>query len=146
VESTLHIPIKSEADIVVARKSARALAEELGFNGSDLTLIATAISEVARNIVQYADSGEIVIEPASQNGTVGICMIARDEGPGIPDLDKAMQDGYSTSNGLGLGLPGAKRLVDEFAVHTVVGSGTEVKMIKWEHSKDGTGWRARDSR
>ena len=129
--SELRIPILTEMDIVAARQCARAMAEEIGFGGGDLTIIATAISEVARNIIQYADTGEIVLRPRTQNGRVGIEMIARDDGPGIPDIGKAMQDGFSTGMGLGLGLPGAKRLVDAFEIVSHPGSGTTVSMLKW---------------
>ena len=127
----IRVPIASEADIVAARQQWRALAAELGFSSGDLTLIATAISEVARNIVVYAKRGEIVLSPAIQASRRGIVVVARDEGPGIPDIARAMQDGYSTSHGLGLGLPGARRLMDEFDIVSQVGKGTTIVMKKW---------------
>ena len=125
------VPIHSAVDIVAARQQGRTLAARLGFSGSDLTLIATAISEVARNIVEYAGSGEIRLSPVQEGNGLGICVIAHDTGPGISDVDKALQDGYSTQKGLGLGLPGARRLVDEFELVSAVGKGTTVIMRKW---------------
>jgi serine/threonine-protein kinase RsbT len=131
VVNEIRIPINSESDIVTARQQGRILAEKLGFTVSDLTVIATAISEVARNIVQYAKSGEIVLCSMNQNSRLGIQVIARDQGPGISDIPKAMEDGFSTGVGLGLGLPGARRLVDEFTIVSEVGRGTTVNMKKW---------------
>ncbi|HEX9655376.1 MAG TPA: anti-sigma regulatory factor [Bacteroidota bacterium] len=127
----VRIKILSEKDIVLARERGRALAQELGFSSSDPTLIATAISEVARNILKFAGRGEIVLVSVPQNPKKGIVIMARDEGPGIPDIPLAMRDGYSTSNGLGLGLPGARRLMDDFEVESVVGKGTTITMKKW---------------
>ena len=125
------VPIRSDADIVTARQQGRALAERLGFTGSDLTVIATAISELGRNILTYAGSGDIVLRPAHVGGKRGIAVVARDEGPGIPDVALAVQDGFSTSNSLGLGLPGTRRLMDEFEIDSVVGRGTVVTVKKW---------------
>lgn len=129
--SERHVPIASDADVVAARQQGRALAAELGLSGADLTLVATAISEVARNIVIYAGRGEIILKAGQNGNRRGIIVIARDEGPGIPDLALAMQDGYSTGKGLGLGLPGARRLMDEFEIVSAVGKGTTVTMKKW---------------
>ncbi len=126
-----RVAISSAADIVTARQKGRALATELGFNGSDLTLIATAISEIARNIVTHAKSGEILLTPLNHIGKHGILIVANDEGPGIPDVNRAMQYGYSTAKGLGVGLPGAKWLMDEFEIDSKVGKGTKVTMRKW---------------
>jgi serine/threonine-protein kinase RsbT len=126
------INIKSDVDVVIARQEGRRIAAELGFNAGDLTLIATAISEIARNIVNYAGRGEIVLSVIEESGKPGISIIARDNGPGIPDIALAMQDGYSTSKGLGLGLPGAKRIVDEFEIASEVGKGTTIRMRKWK--------------
>jgi serine/threonine-protein kinase RsbT len=131
MENDSHVAISSAADIVVARQKGRALAIAMGFEGSDLTLIATAISEVARNIVDHAERGEIVLEPIQQGERHGVLIVARDEGPGILDVQQAMQYGYSTRNGLGVGLPGAKWLMDEFDIDTRVGKGTTVTMKKW---------------
>lgn len=127
-----RIPIYSESDIITARQIGRALADEAGFSGSDLTVVATAISEVARNIVKYARSGEIFLSVIQENERQGLLIVARDEGPGIADVALAMQDGYSTSNSLGLGLPGARRLMDEFEIESAVGKGTVVTMKKWK--------------
>jgi serine/threonine-protein kinase RsbT len=131
MENDTRVAINSSADIVVARQKGRTLAVELGFVGSDLTLIATAISEVARNIVNHAKTGEILLAPANQGSRRGLQIIARDEGPGIKDIAKAMQYGYSTNNGLGVGLPGARWLMDEFDIVSKVGKGTTVTMKKW---------------
>jgi len=131
MENESRVAISSAADIVTARQKGRALATQLGFDGSDLTLIATAISEIARNIVAHAKSGEIRLTPLNQNGKSGILIVANDEGPGIPDVNRAMQYGYSTGKGLGVGLPGAKWLMDEFEIESKVGNGTKVTMKKW---------------
>jgi serine/threonine-protein kinase RsbT len=108
------------------------MAARLGFSPADLALVATAISELARNILQHAKQGQIVLR-LLENSPRGIVVVARDEGPGIADVDLAMQDGYSTGGGLGLGLPGAKRLMDEFDIVTEVGKGTVVTTKKWMH-------------
>lgn len=126
-----HVPISSAADIVIARQKGRTMAMELGFDGADLTLIATAISEVARNIVDHAKQGEIILAPVNHGSRRGLVIKALDEGPGIVDVAKAMEYGYSTRKGLGVGLPGAKWLMDEFDIHTRVGKGTTVTMKKW---------------
>ena len=126
-----RLPIRSDADLVAARVQGRQLAEQLGFGSSDLVLIATAISELARNILTYAKTGEITLRPVLRGGRRGIAIIASHKGPGIPDIARAMQDGYSTSSGLGLGLPGAKRLMDEFDIVSQVSRGTTVTIRKW---------------
>ncbi len=126
-----HIPIQRSEDIVTAREQARALGRAAGFNGSDLTLIATAISEVTRNIVEHAKRGELVLCLISVGSKRGISIVARDEGPGIPDVARAMQYGYSSRNGLGVGLPGARWLMDEFDIVSKVGKGTIITMRKW---------------
>jgi serine/threonine-protein kinase RsbT len=128
----LVIPIKADVDVVTARQRARLLVSDLRFSTSEMTLIATAISEVARNIVAYAGSGEIVLRIVQRGSRRGLLVIARDQGPGIADIARAMEDGYSTSRGLGLGLPGSRRLMDEFALVSEPGKGTEVTMTKWE--------------
>jgi serine/threonine-protein kinase RsbT len=130
--SEVRVQIEREADIVLARQAGRQLAAQLGFTTTDQTLIATAISEVARNIVVYAQQGEIVLARADEAGRVGIQVIATDNGPGIDNKDLAMRDGYSTKNSLGLGLPGARRLMDDFALDSEVGRGTTVTMKKWK--------------
>jgi serine/threonine-protein kinase RsbT len=126
-----RVPIQTDVDIVTARRLGRALAAELGFPSAELALIATAISEVARNIVLYARSGEILLDVVEQGGRRGIRIVASDRGPGIPDVALAMQDGYSTGGSLGLGLPGAKRMMDEFEIDSRVGQGTVITLRKW---------------
>jgi len=126
------VPIRADVDVVIARQKIRALVSDLRFSASELTLIATAISEVARNIVSYAGSGEIVMRVVRQGQRRGITVVARDKGPGIADIERAMEVGFSTSRGLGLGLPGSKRLMDEFELVSEVGKGTEITMTKWE--------------
>jgi serine/threonine-protein kinase RsbT len=127
------ITVASDAGVMHARQKGRELAVTVGISGSDLTLMATAISEIARNIVQYAGHGEIEFRSIVQDGKRGLLVIARDHGPGIADVAQAMQDGFSTSRGMGLGLPGARRLVDDFKIVSEVGKGTTVSMVKWEH-------------
>ncbi len=126
----VHVAINCDADIVTARQAARELASRLGFSRTDLTILATAVSEMTRNIVRFAGTGEVVIE-LIDGPRRGVQVVARDTGPGIPDVDKALADGYSTYDGLGLGLPGARRLMDEFAVVSEPGRGTTVTMTKW---------------
>jgi serine/threonine-protein kinase RsbT len=126
-----RIPITSENDIVTARRRGRELAAEGGFGGSDLTVIATAISELARNIVSYAQRGEVTIGIVRNGTRTGLVVVASDQGPGIEDVPLVMQDGFSTGRSLGLGLPGAKRLMDEFEIVSEPGHGTTVTMTKW---------------
>ena len=125
------VPILSGRDVVTARHQGRALAALLGFSTAEATLVATAISELARNIVQYAKLGEIVLGVIEDDHTVGIAVVARDEGPGIPDIRATTVGGYSTSGGLGLGLPGVRRLMDEVEIDSEVGRGTTVTARKW---------------
>ncbi len=129
--SDVRVPINQEADIIVARQKGRALAAELGFTAGQLALVATAISEIARNVVEYAGRGEMAIRVVQNEGRRGVGIVAEDSGPGIANLEEAMQDGYSTGGGLGLGLPGAKRLMDDFDIDTQVGRGTRIVMRKW---------------
>jgi serine/threonine-protein kinase RsbT len=126
------VSIDCDADIVSARQKGRELASQCGFQTTDLAVIATAISELARNIVRYAVHGEIVLRILEANGRRGIEVVAKDDGPGIPDLTLAMQDGYSTSGGLGLGLPGTRRLMDEFELTSDFGKGTQVIVRRWK--------------
>lgn len=123
--------IGSDQDIVLARQKGRALATELGFASGDATLIATAISELARNIVSYARKGQITFKVVNGMNRQGISVIATDSGPGIPDIPQALRDGFSTSGSLGLGLPGVKRLMDEFEITSKPGHGTTVTVKKW---------------
>jgi serine/threonine-protein kinase RsbT len=129
-DDEVRIRIRTDGDIVSARQAARELASRLGFSGTDLTVIATAVSEVARNIVRFADTGEVVVE-LLERPRPGVRVTARDTGPGIQDVEQALVEGYSTYHGLGLGLPGARRLMDEFAVESELGRGTTVTMTKW---------------
>jgi serine/threonine-protein kinase RsbT len=130
--SELRVEIRSEADIVTACQEGRVLAERLGFAGSDLVQVVTAISEVATNIWRHARHGEVLMAPAGEAPGKGIAIQARDDGPGIADVESAMSDGFSTDGGMGLGLPGARRLVDEFNVVSEVGRGTTVTMVRWQ--------------
>ncbi len=125
------VPVNSEIDIVTARQKGREIAAQLGFSSTELTLIATAISEVVRNIVEYAKRGELCVSIVQHGNKQGILVVASDQGPGIPNIKLAMQDGYSTGKSLGLGLPGARRLMDEFEIVSEVGRGTTVTMKKW---------------
>ena len=126
-----RVVVGKDQDIVSARMRGRALAMQLGFRATDATLIATAISELARNILLYAKCGEIVISPIERGERRGLAVVARDEGPGIADAKRALEDGYSTSGRLGLGLPGVRRLMDEFEITTHTGRGTTVTVKKW---------------
>jgi serine/threonine-protein kinase RsbT len=128
----IRVPVETDSDIVAARQKGRALAARLGFSSGEATMVATAISELARNIVLYASRGEMVFA-LEANGEEPILVItARDEGIGIPDIRQALQDGYSTSGRLGVGLPGVKRLMDEFEISSTVGHGTVVVVKKWK--------------
>lgn len=126
-----RILVTGDADVVKARQQGRIVAAKAGFTATELTVIATAISEVARNIVKFARRGEIVVRLINEPARQGVSIVARDSGPGIPDLSEALRDGYSTYQGLGLGLPGARRLMDEFDIVSEIGTGTTVRMTKW---------------
>jgi serine/threonine-protein kinase RsbT len=131
-EAQERISIESDSDVVTARQRARRLAIELDMTSTDQTLLATAISEVARNITAYAQRGEVLLEIVRDGqGRRGIRVVARDQGPGIEDLERALTDGYTTGGGLGLGLPGARRLVDEFEIESAIGVGTTVTLVMW---------------
>jgi serine/threonine-protein kinase RsbT len=132
VENEIQVPINSDQDIVAARQKGRSLAAALGFSSGDATLIATAISELARNIITYAKSGEIRLTVINGSARQGIQLVAHDQGPGIPDVQQALRDGFSTSGSLGLGLPGVKRLVDEFEIASEENRGTTVTAKKWK--------------
>ena|SRR5712664_300494 len=134
IADEVRVSIDSGADIVSARQKGRELAGQCGFPSTELAVVATAISELARNIVRYAVRGEITLR-LIDNGTggkKGIEVVAADDGPGIPDLTLAMQDGYSTSGSLGLGLPGVRRLMDDFEITSEFGKGTMVTVRKWK--------------
>ncbi len=125
------VEVRNEWDIVSARQLGRNMAKELGFGNVDQARITTAISELARNIYLYAGRGKICIEPINQLGKKGLRIVALDNGPGIREIRKVMEDGYTTSGGLGAGLPGVKRLMDEFSIESTVDVGTEISAIKW---------------
>lgn len=131
VNETATIAIDAVADIVTARQRGREMALRLGFSETESTLIATIISELARNIVLYAQRGEISLESATSSNRNGLVIVSRDEGPGIPDVQRAMVGGYSTSGGLGLGLCGVQRMVDELNIDTKIGKGTVITAKKW---------------
>jgi serine/threonine-protein kinase RsbT len=124
-------PPSNDVDVVTARGRGREAALRVGFSATDATLLATAISEMARNIVKFAVHGEVVVREVTEQGRQGVTVVVRDVGPGIPDVDRALQAGFSTYDGLGLGLPGARRLMDEFDVVSEAGRGTTVTMTKW---------------
>jgi serine/threonine-protein kinase RsbT len=131
LEEVTHLPIRSGADVVAARQAGRELAMHIGFNGSEVTVVAAAISEIARNIVDYAGHGEMTMQRIENNGRVGMAIVAQDQGPGIPNVAEAMRYGCSTRRGIGVGLPGAKWLMDEFEIVSKPGKGTKVTMRKW---------------
>jgi serine/threonine-protein kinase RsbT len=133
MEDEIRISINSDADLVTARAEGRAMAERLGFPRPDPTLIATAISEVARNLFVHVSDGEIVLRPFQESDRYGLVVIASDEGPGIRDVEAALRDEYSGRGGLGLGLPGARRLMDDFEVTSDADIGTTVTMKKWRY-------------
>jgi serine/threonine-protein kinase RsbT len=130
-DDEVRVRIESSADIVVARQQGRALAAQAGFSTSHATIVATAISEVARNIVEYATEGDVTIALIAESARKGVQVVACDRGPGIADVSAVMRDGYSTGKGLGIGLPGARRLMDEFEIASEVGKGTTITMKKW---------------
>jgi len=125
------VSIGSDVDIVLARQQGRTMAGSIGFGATDATLIATAISELARNIVMYAQKGEVMMHSVETAHSRGILIVARDNGPGIRSIQDVLRDGYSTSGGLGLGLPGVRRLMDEFAIESEPRRGTTVTVKKW---------------
>ncbi len=128
------IPIHDDTLAVVAAQRGRALAAQLGFSVVEQTAFSTAILEIARNIVKYAGQGDITLQAVQEGERAGILVLACDNGPGIADVNLALQDGYSTGKGLGLGLPGARRLMDAFEIASQPGMGTTITMQKWKHS------------
>jgi serine/threonine-protein kinase RsbT len=125
--------IRSDLDIVIARTMARDAARSLGFGAIDQARIATAVSELARNIFLYAGTGNVTVCEIEKGSKRGIEIVCDDQGPGIADIELVMQDGYSTSRGMGMGLPGARRLMDEFTIHSSEGQGTTITCRKWRH-------------
>jgi serine/threonine-protein kinase RsbT len=136
MDGEVRVVIGADADLVTARAQGRALAQELGFTRPDPTLIATAISELARNIVMHVGHGEIIMRPLYEDRRRGLLVIVRDEGQGIADVEAALRDGSSSRGSLGLGLPGARRLMDEFEIDSEKGRGTTVTMKKWRVRDD----------
>lgn len=132
VTREVRISIRADADVVVARQTGRELALQAELGMTDAALVAAAISELARNLLVFAGRGEMVLALVDQDGRRGIVVTAFDEGPGIPDVAQALRDGYSTAGGLGLGLPGIKRVMDEFDITSHVGRGTTVTAKKWK--------------
>ena len=125
------VEVNGSDDIVTARQAGHQLASGLGFSLTDVTMVATAISEIARNITSYAGHGVIRVGVCEKDGRRALVVWADDEGPGIADVDRALEDGYSTERGLGLGLPGARRLMDGLVIDSVPGRGTKIEMWKW---------------
>ena len=143
MEAETRIAIESDADVVTARQRARELAGELELSSTDQTLLATAISEVARNITHYATRGEVLLRVVRDgDGRSGIQVVASDDGPGIADIERALQDGFTTGGGLGLGLPGARRLVDDFDIQSTPSEGTTVTLVMWARTAAPRGVRA----
>lgn len=135
VAGDIVVDIRNSDDIVAARKAGHQLALNLGFSLTDVTMIATAISEIARNITSYAGRGAVRIAVAERDGRTALVVRAEDDGPGIADIERALEDGYSTGRGLGMGLPGARRLMDRLIVDSKLGHGTVIEMWKWVPSR-----------
>jgi serine/threonine-protein kinase RsbT len=144
-DGVVRVDVSRDADVVVARQKGREIAALVGFSATDQTLIATAISEVTRNIVKFAERGEVVISMVSAGARRGVNVVARDVGPGIEEPERAMQDGYGTYDGFGLGLPGAKRLMDRLELESVQGVGTTITMEKWLPRQVSTRARTREA-
>ncbi len=126
------IALENEHDIIVARSEVRLMAASIGFRMIDQTRLATVTSELARNVIKYAGRGRLIAQPTDiSDGRHGLRLIFEDKGPGIPDIEAAMRDGFTTDRGLGKGLPGSKRLVDEFHIESAVGRGTRVTVVRW---------------
>ncbi len=125
------VKIEAESDIVSVRKLARIAAQEMGFSVTDVTRVVTAASELARNIYKFASNGIMSLAKEDPSGKKGVILVFEDNGPGILDVDQAMQPNYTTGDGLGLGLPGTKRLMDEMDIKTEPGKGTKITIIKW---------------
>jgi serine/threonine-protein kinase RsbT len=136
VTTDFVVDVNHPDDIVIARQAGHELARQLGFSLTDVTMIATAISEIARNITSYAGKGEVRVGVQYRDGRRALVVRAEDDGPGIRDVERALEDGYSTGSGLGLGLPGARRLMDRLVVESTLGVGTVVEMWKWTPSDE----------
>lgn len=131
MNNKVQIPIATDLDIVISRQKGREIAKKLGFGSIDQALIVTAISELTRNILTYAKKGLLIIQIIEERGCLGILVISSDDGPGIENIELALQDGYSTTNSLGLGLPGVRRLMDDFEIQSEFGKGTTITAKKW---------------
>jgi serine/threonine-protein kinase RsbT len=131
VRSSGSQPIQIEQDVVLARQMARKLAQECGMRLIDLTKLVTAVSELARNTMVYGGGGDMDWQILDEDARTGLRLVFRDEGPGIPDIKLAMTDGWTSGSGLGLGLTGAKRLVEEFELDTEPGKGTRITITRW---------------
>jgi serine/threonine-protein kinase RsbT len=125
------VVIKSDLDIAAARTAARGMARSIGFGAVDLARIATAVSELARNALLYAGGGQVMFQEIARDGRRGIGIEISDEGPGIANPEQALQEGFSTSGAMGMGLPGARRLMDEFQITSIAGKGTTITCVKW---------------
>jgi len=132
VQKQARLEIRSEGDVVTGRQAARAWATELGFRLVDRTRIMTAASELGRNTFRYGGGGTLTLEKIEEGPRAGLRLIFEDLGPGIPDIDEAMRDGFTTGQGMGLGLGGSRRLVDQFEIVSSIGKGTQVTLIKWK--------------
>jgi serine/threonine-protein kinase RsbT len=132
VSSSESLPILSSEDIVIVRQAVRKMAVSLGFGLVDQTKFVTAASELARNTLDYGGGGTVQIELVQNEHRSGIRLVFEDRGPGIPDIDLAMKDGYTSGNGMGLGLSGAKRLCQEFEIWSQLGEGTRVSILRWK--------------
>lgn len=130
-EKILEAAITTDEDVIVARQKVRTLAQEMGFSMLDQTRLITAVSELARNIVVHAGSGTMTVYPPRSDQRRGMRIVFRDQGPGIPDIDQAMVEGFSTAGSMGLGLKGSRRLVDDFRIDSTPGVGTTVEITKW---------------
>jgi serine/threonine-protein kinase RsbT len=130
-QKSIWIGVNRESDIIKSIVQAKNIAKTIGFDDNTVHTIATAVSELARNIIKYAQKGQIIVTPIEEKNRVGIEIICQDIGPGIPDIEQAMKDCYSTSGTLGLGLPGVKRMMDDFEIHSQANKGTKVIVKKW---------------
>jgi serine/threonine-protein kinase RsbT len=126
------LPLTSSNDVVLARQKVRQWATEMRFTLVDQTKLVTAASELARNTLNYGKGGSMTIEQAGSGGRVGLRLIFEDNGPGIPDIELALKDGFTTGNGMGLGLGGSKRLVNEFSIDSTPGKGTRITVVRWK--------------
>jgi len=127
-----QLPIKTSSDVVMARQKVRQWATELRFTLVDQTKLVTAASELARNALDHGQGGQMTIEVVNGLSRTGLKLIFEDNGPGIPDIEMALKDGFTTGSGMGLGLGGSKRLVNEFAIESDVGKGTKITVLRWK--------------